>query len=259
MKVLRAGDRGDEVESWQHFLIGQGFSLGTADGIFGQHTKDATIAFQRDHNLGADGIVGQGTLGQAAMLGFEIASDDAPATDTTSANFPPPPGFSALTRTEDRQSVFGKFSYEVTDTAGDIRVTDGWAAKNIIAVTLPFPTGLPGAPSSKQVAFHRLAAKQLVALWDAWASASLLDRVLTWDGSYAPRLTRGLPTLSNHAFGSAFDINERWNPLGAQPALVGQKGSVRELVQLANEHGFYWGGHFRSRKDGMHFEIARLL
>jgi hypothetical protein len=39
---------------------------------------------------------------------------------------------------------------------------------------------------------------------------------------------------------------------------VGQKGSVRELVQIANNNGFYWGGHF-SRKDGMHFEIAKVV
>jgi hypothetical protein len=33
---------------------------------------------------------------------------------------------------------------------------------------------------------------------------------------------------------------------------------VRELVEIANEWGFYWGGHF-TRKDGMHFEIAKIL
>jgi hypothetical protein len=42
------------------------------------------------------------------------------------------------------------------------------------------------------------------------------------------------------------------------PALVGQKGSVREIVPIANEFGFYWGGHF-TRKDGMHFEIAKIV
>jgi hypothetical protein len=53
-----------------------------------------------------------------------------------------------------------------------------------------------------------------------------------------------------------FDINATFNPLGAQPALVGQHGSVRELVSIANEHGFFWGGHFDKRRDGMHFEVA---
>jgi hypothetical protein len=37
---------------------------------------------------------------------------------------------------------------------------------------------------------------------------------------------------------------------------VGQHGSVRELVSIANEHGFFWGGHFDKRRDGMHFEVA---
>ena len=57
---------------------------------------------------------------------------------------------------------------------------------------------------------------------------------------------------------TAFDINYAWNRLGALPALRGEKGSVRELVAIAHQHGFYWGGHF-SRRDGMHFEVARVL
>ena len=55
-----------------------------------------------------------------------------------------------------------------------------------------------------------------------------------------PRFVRGSTTsLSNHAFGSAFDINVPFNRLGARPALVGQKGSVRRLVKTAHRHGFY--------------------
>ena len=48
------------------------------------------------------------------------------------------------------------------------------------------------------------------------------------------------------------------NPLGAEPAYPKQKGCVFDLVPLAHEHGFYWGGHFASRRDGMHFEIAEV-
>jgi len=29
-------------------------------------------------------------------------------------------------------------------------------------------------------------------------------------------------------------------------------------VPIANRFGFYWGGHYQSRMDGMHFEIAVL-
>jgi hypothetical protein len=64
--------------------------------------------------------------------------------------------------------------------------------------------------------------------------------------------------LSNHAFGTAFDINYAWNKLGAEPAVESMKGSVYPLIPLAHKHGFYWGGHF-SRKDGMHFEIAKVI
>jgi D-alanyl-D-alanine carboxypeptidase len=71
---------------------------------------------------------------------------------------------------------------------------------------------------------------------------------------------RGRPgELSNHAFGAAFDINFPWNPLGEVPALVGQRGCVRELVPIANRFGFFWGGHFHNRLDGNHFEVAQVM
>lgn len=92
----------------------------------------------------------------------------------------------------------------------------------------------------------------------------MLDRVIIWNGSYSPRFIRGrkddtADSLSNHAFGTAFDINydpaTNLNGLNAVPALVGQPGSVRELAAIAHHFGFYWGGHF-PRLDGMHFEVA---
>jgi hypothetical protein len=43
------------------------------------------------------------------------------------------------------------------------------------------------------------------------------------------------------------------------PALVGQRGSLRELVPAANRLGFFWGGHYANRKDGMHFEVSKLM
>jgi intein/homing endonuclease len=62
----------------------------------------------------------------------------------------------------------------------------------------------------------------------------------------------------SNSWGTAFDINVPQNGLNKIPALVGEKGSVREIVPIANDFGFYWGGHF-TRKDGMHFEIAKIL
>jgi hypothetical protein len=83
--------------------------------------------------------------------------------------------------------------------------------------------------------------------------------VFPLNGAFVLRFIRGrTSTLSNHAYGSAFDINADETPLGARPRLVGQRGATRELVPLANKWGFYWGGHFGSRPDGMHFEVAFL-
>ncbi|WP_420127059.1 M15 family metallopeptidase [Longimicrobium sp.] len=261
MRVLRQGDRGADVKRWQFFLVGQNLDVGVADGIFGARTHLATLAFQQRHGLVADGIVANRTVGQAALLGFEIV--DEPSDDIHTAGFPPKPTFKPLVGTAARQQVFGKFSFVPKPVPGNrenIEITDDWAAKNIIVVTIPQLKGVPGAGSSGKVQFHRAAADQMVALWQAWDDAGLIDRVLSWGGSFVPRFVRGSKTtLSNHAFGSAFDINVPFNPLGVIPALVGKKGSVRELVPLANQHGFFWGGHFAGRLDGMHFEIAKIL
>lgn len=261
MKVIRQGDRGADVKRWQLFLVGQQLDPGVVDGIFGSRTHLATVAFQQRNGLVADGVVGNRSLGQAALLGLEIARDPSPGPEGT--NYPPPPVMKPLVGTAARAAVFGAFSYVSRPVPGNpenIRITDDWPQRNIVVVHVPQLRDVKGAPASCRVEFHRSAAEQLVALWQGWEDAGLLDRVLTWGGSFVPRFIRGSrTTLSNHAFGTAFDINVAFNPLGAIPALVGKKGSVRELVALANEHGFYWGGHFRKRPDGMHFEVARLL
>jgi len=52
----------------------------------------------------------------------------------------------------------------------------------------------------------------------------LLDRILSFGGGFEPCFVRGsTTTLSNHSFGSAFDINVAWNERGHRPALVGEK------------------------------------
>jgi hypothetical protein len=71
MDILKFGDLGADVERWQLFLIGQGFDPDLADGAFGRRTVDATVAFQTEHGLGADGIVGPATWAQAELQGFD--------------------------------------------------------------------------------------------------------------------------------------------------------------------------------------------
>lgn len=60
MRTLRKGDRGDDVKLLQKALSLQ------ADGVFGQRTFAAVVAFQKAHGLEPDGIVGAKTW---ALLG----------------------------------------------------------------------------------------------------------------------------------------------------------------------------------------------
>jgi hypothetical protein len=183
------------------------------------------------------------------------------------SEFPPRPDFPPLNGTAARQALFGRFEYVRDPQPGNpeaIRIQGDWVAQNIVAVELLQLKGVPtyAGASGGTVRFHRKAASQLQALWKAWETTGLLDRVIFWGGSFVPRLIRGTASsaddVSAHAFGAAFDINVPENRFGVEPARLGERGCVRELVNLANAHGFYWGGHFRGRPDGMHFEIARL-
>lgn len=171
-------------------------------------------------------------------------------------SYPPRPDFTWL-HDPRRTELLGHIVYQ--RTSGDnIRITNDWAARNLVRVFIP---QLERVSQATSIYAHRLAADQLRRLWQAWEAAGLLDRVLTWDGGFVPRTIRGKPAvLSNHAYGTAFDINARWNPFYKRPAPRGETGCVFDLVPLANAHGFWWGGHWNydglGACDGMHFEWA---
>lgn len=254
---------GSDVEQWQQFLTGLKYNPGGTDGTFGPQTQKATAEFQSREGLGVDGAVGRDTLAKAIAMGFGDIQDDG-VTEETGSAWPAKPSFPPASG----KTLFGTFAFTPAPVPGNpeaITITDGWATKNIAMVVVPQLKGVAGGPSNGKIPFNVRAAAQLQDLWTAWEAAGLLPLILSWGGSWAPRFIRGSRTvLSNHAWGSAFDINYQWNGLGTQPALVDQPGSVRKLVQLANDNGFFWGGHFGGpftpggRPDGMHFEIAYL-
>ncbi len=259
MRTLRNGDTGAPVIKWQYFLRGQDVYFGEVDGQFGRRTEQATEDFQEQLSLDIDGVVGNETYAAAMLRGFQGVTDC--EDHMLGAEWPPKPGFKPLIGMAARQRVFGKFEFVPTGGKNNPEAIDimyGWEKENIIRADLPQLEGVRGTRGRTRWSFHKLAAPRVEKLFQAWEKEDLLDLVLTWGGSYAPRFIRGSrKTLSNHAFGTAFDINVQWNYLGTQPALVGKRGSVRKLVQTANDLGFYWGGHFR-RSDGMHFELARI-
>lgn len=72
MNTLQLGSTGADVTRWQAYLNSNGYPC-KADGNFGPATKLATIRFQSDHSLAADGIVGTVTASKAG-LGDEVPS-----------------------------------------------------------------------------------------------------------------------------------------------------------------------------------------
>lgn len=261
MQVLRLGSKGDDVKRWQSFLRGA-LPLGSfiaIDGDFGTKTLEATIQFQQKRHITADGVVGSQTLAEAARLGYPLTHDV--EMNHAGPSWPACPAGVRPLGDAEKKELFGEFSYVATPTKVSpeaIRITDGWDRKNITYVKIPQIEKATGRDI--RVGIHVKVEKQFLSLWQAWEDRDLLKHVLTFNGAFNARFIRGSTTnLSNHSLGSAFDINVKWNRLGAQPALVGEEGCVRELVETAVEHGFFWGGFFHHRKDGQHFEVYKLL
>jgi hypothetical protein len=174
--------------------------------------------------------------------------------DKYSVDYPPLPDFKPIGTQAERQKAFGKFRYTV-EPNGTVTILDNWTKLNISTVEIP---QLSGVLKNPVIWFHKNYLDRVATLFQLWGDAGLSDRIIQWGGSFVPRFVRGSVTvLSNHSWGTAFDINVQENYMGQIPALVGQKGCVRELVEIANKEGWFWGGFFQ-RKDGMHFEIAKL-
>lgn len=236
--------------------------MGTTDGWFGPKTEDATKCFQTNLSLSSDGIVGNQTWGTAMTRGLEMVEGVGLGKD--GPNWPPVPVSLTPASLAMRQKLFGKFDFisaPMKSSPESIKILGNWQSENLTQVVVPQLKGIAiGAPKNGQIFWHKATKTQLLNLFQAWEDAGLMPLVLSWAGSWNPRFIRGSKTtLSSHAWGTAMDLNASWNGLGKRPALVGERGSVRELVPLANELGFYWGGHYPNRKDGMHFEVARIV
>ncbi len=265
METIKRGSRGALVRKWQIFLRGyfqetigpDQFVL--VDGVFGQKTHEATLEYQWDNGLEADGVVGNQTWGSAMAQGLPLIETKIGGKSDPSW---PEAQIRPITAAQ-RIKLFGEFRFQPAPTKGNpegIKILGSWQSDNLSSVVVPQLKTVEGAPKSGRVFFHQAAKQQLKDLFQAWEDEGLIHLVLGWAGSWNARFIRGSrTTLSNHAWATAFDINVPWNGLGRQPALVGRKGSVRELVPLANDYGFFWGGHFSKRPDGMHFECAKLI
>lgn len=62
VKILRAGDRGNDVHLLQGMLYCRGFNPNGVDGIFGSGTTTAVKNFQSNQGLSPDGLAGPDTM-----------------------------------------------------------------------------------------------------------------------------------------------------------------------------------------------------
>ena len=71
-RIIRKGDREDDVKIIQTALNDLGYDCGAVDGIFGSKTFTAVKAFQADNGLTPDGVVGTNTWAALGIKGTDI-------------------------------------------------------------------------------------------------------------------------------------------------------------------------------------------
>lgn len=138
----------------------------------------------------------------------------------------------------------GVYRYRVLG-GGHIAPDPGWVAAHIATEPVPI---------LGDVTCNKLMFPQLRAALQEVVDQGLADKIHPGEyaGCYYPRFIAGSTTLSNHAFGLAFDINVPGN----------QRGTVGEIdrgvVAIFKSWGFTWGGDWHYT-DPMHFEMNHLV
>ncbi|GIF02238.1 M15 family metallopeptidase [Paractinoplanes rishiriensis] len=78
-----------------------------------------------------------------------------------------------------------------------------------------------------------------------------------WCWGYAYRKIEGSSSLSNHASGTAIDLNAPKHPMGARGTFSTAKVAAIRRILAYCEGVVRWGGDYSGRKDEMHFEIVK--
>ena len=72
---------------------------------------------------------------------------------------------------------------------------------------------------------------------------------------YANRAIRGSTTTSNHASGTAIDLNAPAHPLGKRGTFTTAQAATIRSILADLDGAIRWGGDYSGRPDEMHFEI----
>jgi hypothetical protein len=152
----------------------------------------------------------------------------------------------------------------ITEFCGDLQsyvradgtVSPAWETEKIASCRLPAPMVLSWDPATeiRRIRVHKKAVPAFEAAFEAVHGAGLWRHLRVFGGAYNFRVVRGGAKLSTHAYGLATDHDPQRNPLGRAPAACAMPSDV---VAIMEDHGFTWGGRFKTRKDCMHFQLAR--
>ncbi|RDJ05093.1 peptidoglycan-binding protein [Rhizobium grahamii] len=266
--ILTVGAFGNDVRRLQEYLDVEVSASLTADGLCGGKTKEEVFRFRKKFGLPVAPAFDDQCFAVSETR-VDIKPDFDPDPTKTGREWPKKKSGLSSPSASEMQSKCGAIEFVHNPVSGNpehIKITNDFVAEHIATIDIPelrdcvVPLDPGVAKTDGRIHFHRRHAARLAKLFSDWREAGLTNRILTFDGSFNARLKRGstkatLANLSNHSWGTAFDINAYWNPRKATPVLMGDRGCVRELVSIAHSNGFYWGGYF-SIMDGMHFEVA---
>ena len=125
------------------------------------------------------------------------------------------------------------------------------SASNKNLVLWDVPTELEIGVIPKRIYCNKDLIKPLEAAFKSLIATGCVNELKTWDGCFNIRKKRGLASMSLHSWAIAIDVNAFENGLGVTPKL-----SPR-FVKCFTDNGFTWGGTWQ-RKDGMHFQLAKI-
>jgi hypothetical protein len=143
------------------------------------------------------------------------------------------------------------------------KVDPAWEAANLVRVDFPWKAVLAWDTDTpvRSVRIHRRCAQSLVRVLQAIWSAAGRDQatIKAWGmhlygGGFEYRPVRGGKALSSHSWGCAVDFDPERNGYGdTTPNFA----NVPEVLKAFADEGWEWGGPWRPKADGMHWQAAR--
>lgn len=97
---------------------------------------------------------------------------------------------------------------------------------------------------------HVAIAQKLKAVFADLTANGHIDLVKSYDGCYVVRNIRGGSNPSLHSWGVAIDLGADEYPLGSD------KRYPQPVLDAFKNHGFFYGGDFKHRKDPQHWEYS---